>query len=68
MDFMRLRYEIAKKGITITKFCEQLKMSRSAFYRKCTGSTEFTLSEIEKILELLNLDSPMDIFFTKKVS
>ena len=56
------------KGIPVGKMCELLNMSRSAFYRKTRGKTEFTLGEIQKICEVLNLPSPVGIFFAQTVS
>ena len=57
-----------KKNVSIAQMCEKLGMSRTAFYRKCRGISEFTLSEIQNILNILELDSPIDIFFASKVS
>jgi hypothetical protein len=68
MDANRLRYEMAKKNVTIGMICGHLKISRSAFYRKCNGISEFTQSEIEAIVSYLELESPMGIFFAVKVS
>lgn len=68
MDKALLQYEMHKKGITTIEICEKLDMSRSAFYRKCNGKSEFTQKEIQSIIDLLELDSPMAIFFTKQVS
>lgn len=68
MDKALLEYEMKKKGIKIAEMCEILNMSRSAFYRKCNGISEFTLGEIQKIVEVLGLESPMEIFFSPKVS
>lgn len=68
MNKNRLEYEMKEKNISKDQMCKLLNMSRSAFYRKCNGKSEFTQSEIQKILELLELDSPMGIFFTLKVS
>ena len=65
MDKALLEYEMNKRNVTIKMMCENLGMSRSAFYRKCNGISEFTQSEIGKIVEYLNLSSPMDIFFAK---
>lgn len=64
MDKALLEYEMKKRGVTIEKMCEVLGISRSAFYRKCNGSSEFTQSEIQSIVDYLNLESPMGIFFT----
>ncbi len=68
MDKYKLEYEIKSRGITIEKMCADIHMSRSAFYRKCNGVTQFTQGEIQRIVDYLNLDSPMGIFFTEKVS
>ena len=63
VDKVLLEYEMRKRGITITDMCEMLGISRSAYYRKCNGKSEFTVGEIKKIVEFLNLESPMAIFF-----
>lgn len=68
MDGVRLEYEIKRRGETVSSVCEAIGMSKSAFYRKRNGKTEFTQSEIQKIVDFLGLDSPMGIFFTGKVS
>ena len=56
------------RGITIEKLCSDIHMSRSAFYRKCNGISQFTQREIQDIVDYVGLDSPMGIFFNEKVS
>jgi len=68
MDKALLEYEMKKKKISIADMCKKLGISRSAFYRKCTGSSEFTQSEIQVIVDFLGLESQMGIFFNPKVS
>lgn len=68
MNKARLEYEMAIRGITRSKLCEAVGISRSAFYRKCTGLSEFTQSEIQKIVDFLNLETPVGIFFDARVS
>ena len=68
MDRYKLEYEIKSRGITIEKLCKDINISRSAFYRKCRGMSEFTQREIQQIVDYLKLDSPMGIFFADKVS
>jgi transcriptional regulator with XRE-family HTH domain len=68
LDKYKLEYEMKSKGVTVDKLCKDLKISRSAYYRKMSGKTQFTLEEIQQIVEYLGLDSPMGIFFTEKVS
>ena len=68
MDKFKLEYEMKSRGITVEKMCSDLHISRSAFYRKCKGITQFTQSEIQKIVDYIGLESPMGIFFKEKVS
>ena len=65
MDKALLQYEMSKNGVTIAELCKKLDMSRSAFYRKCNGESEFKQSEIQAIVDLLHLESPVAIFFAK---
>lgn len=68
MDKALLEYEMNKRGVSIGEMCAVLGISRSAFYRKCNGKSEFTQSEIQTIVDYLKLDSPMGIFFSPQVS
>lgn len=68
MDAKKLEDAMKEKGISKVKICKELGISRSAFYRKCQGISEFTQSEIQKIVNLLSLDTPVGIFFAEKVS
>mgnify|MGYP001027860111 CR=1 FL=1 len=63
MNKALLEYEMNLRHITKADMCEKLGLSRSAFYRKCTGISEFTRSEIQTIVNVLQLESPMEIFF-----
>lgn len=68
MNKARLEYEMKVKNVTISDMCAKLGCSRSAFYRKCNGISEFTQSEIQTIIDYLELKSPMGIFFDAEVS
>lgn len=68
MDRYKLEYEIKSRGYTIKQLCNDLNISRSAFYRKCRGLSEFTQGEIQNIVDYLGLESPIGIFFKEKVS
>ena len=65
MDKALLQYEMKKKGITVYDLCKKLNVSTSAFHRKCNGKSEFKQSEIQAIVDILQLESPMAIFFAK---
>lgn len=66
MDKYKLEYEMKSRGITIEKLCADIHMSRSSFYRKCNGLSQFTQGEIQSIVDYIGLDSPMGIFLLKK--
>ena len=68
MDKFLLEYEMKKNGFSTARLCEEIGISRSAFYKKCNGKSDFTQSEIQAIVDLLHLESPMAIFFAKEVS
>lgn len=68
MDRYKLEYEMKSKGVTVEELCKAIGMSKAAYYRKLNGRTEFTRGEIQKMIDFLNLEDPMDIFFTPKVS
>lgn len=68
MDKYRLEYEMKKRKVSQEQLCKEINMSRSAFYRKCNGLSEFTQSEIQAIIDFLGLKSPMGIFFAEEVS
>ena len=68
MNAKALYDAMKEKGIHVGEMCRMLDMSRSAFYRKTRGKSEFTLSEIQKICKVLDVSSPVGIFFAKAVS
>ena len=67
MDAVKLRSAMHERGITVLKMCEELGISRKAFWSKCTGKSEFKQSEIVKICELLGMKDGTEIFFPKSV-
>lgn len=68
MDSVELEIAMKRKGMSSEKLSEIIGISRSAFYRKMKGQSEFTQGEIQRIVDALELDSPMGIFFAAKVS
>lgn len=63
MNKALLEEKMRERGKSILDMCLMLGVSRSTFYRKRKGISEFTHSEIQKIVDFLNLDSPVEIFF-----
>lgn len=65
MNKTLLEEKMKEKGKSIADMCRMLGISRSAFYRKRNSISEFTQNEIRKIVDFLELDSPVDIFFAQ---
>lgn len=68
MNRAKLEYEMKIRNITTEMLCEAIGMSRSAFWRKKTGASQFTQKEIVDIVNYLHLESPMGVFFDPEVS
>ena len=68
MDAAQLECEMKRKKVSKGDMCKMLGISRSAFYRKCNGRSEFTQSEIQKIASILKLKDLAPIFFNEEVS
>ena len=68
MNKALLQYEMERQHVSINAMLDQLHISRSAFWRKRNGVSEFTQSEIKKIIEILHIEDPMNIFFCDEES
>ena len=68
MNGAKLEYEMKIRKVSTNELCDAIGMSRSAFYRKKNGLSEFTQGEIVSIVDYLHLSSPMGIFFDPEVS
>lgn len=67
MNTQLLMSKIVLHGYNTKDFCEVLGISRSAFYRKMNGETEFVRAEINRMIYLLELTESeiSEIFFTR---
>ena len=70
MNALELIATIKLEGLTMKKFLKKIGMSSSTWSKKIRGLSEFTRAEIQKIIQVLNLDESktMRIFFNAKVS
>ena len=70
MDVKELRYQIARSGLTREKLGKLLGVTKTTIHRRLTGKTEWTLTELQKLKEILELSDEMlrQIFFSEKVS
>lgn len=75
MNSKEIKVRLILADMSIEDFLKRLKvrgcqMSKTAYYRKMNGKSEFDRKEILAIAEELNLsqEEMVEIFFTKKVS
>ena len=69
-DTAKLKDRIQKSGYKIGFLAEQMNLSRQGLYHKINDRHEFTTSEVQKLCELLGIDSleeRSEIFFATEV-
>ena len=59
---------VVSAGMTYDDVAKAIGINASTLYRKASGQSEFTRSEIQKICEVLAIESPMDIFFASELT
>lgn len=62
-----LRGEIARAGYSQSKLAECLNISSKTFYAKMKKGV-FNSNEIDKMIDLLRIENPVQVFFAQKVS
>lgn len=70
MNVKALKAQMILKDKSVDQLCTALGISRSAWFRKVNGASEFTQGEITGLRVELDLDEhqTVDIFFNKQVS
>ena len=70
MNVKALKARMVLKGRSVDQLCAALGISRSAWFRKVNGASEFTQGEITGLRFELELDDHQtaEIFFSKEVS
>lgn len=64
--YLRLKFEITRKGYTISQFAEMLNMAEKTLRNKINGVTDFTWSECLMIRKKLNSDLSLEELFEKE--
>lgn len=69
MNAKELKAQMIRKDKTVDQLCTALRISRSAWFRKVGGESEFTLGEIKALRFELDLDDQLTriIFFEDEV-
>ena len=67
VDTNRLKGVIVQNGKTQGDVAERIGITSKTFYAKMKKGV-FRSDEIEKMIDFLNIDDPMQIFFAKNVT
>ena len=65
MSFDKLKGKMTEVHISQAKLSEHLGITVQSLNAKLNGRNQFTLEEVVKITEFLNLKDPVDIFLTQ---
>ena len=70
MDTRKLNEYVQHSMLSINEQARKMGMSRSCWYRKRNGKSEFTVPEITRCCYIFNIDNKEkdSIFFSNKVS
>ncbi len=63
-----LQVAMIRKGLTYEKVAQLLGVAPSTIYRKIKNDGNFNRDEINRLIEILELKHPEDIFFAKELT
>lgn len=67
LNVRELKAEMVRHGYNQETLAKAIGMNPRTFYNRIK-SGDFGVNEIEKIMDVLHLESPMDIFFANSVT
>ena len=67
MDTAKLRGIISERGFSQRQVAKAMGMSEKTFYFKMKKGS-FGTDEAEQMIDLLKIDDPVSVFFTRKVT
>lgn len=67
VDVNKLRGIIAERGLSQRKVAEELGVTEKTFYSKMRNGV-FGTDEASRLIEILSIENPVEIFFAQKVT
>jgi transcriptional regulator with XRE-family HTH domain len=67
-DRKRLQAQMVLKGITGKEMAARMGINEGTLYRKMGNDGDFSRSEITKIMEILDIEDPSEIFFAEQLA
>jgi len=67
VDTLALKAIIVSKGMTQQEVAKKMKITPKTFYLKMKKGV-FGSDDMEKMIDILSIENPVEIFFAKKVT
>ena len=64
----KFRAQLVLVGLTMKTLAEEMGIDESTLYRKVSSGGNFTRKEINTMIPILQIDTPMDIFFDQELA
>lgn len=59
----KFRAKVIENGLSMKDVAQSINVDTATLYRKMNGTSDFYRNEINELCLLLNIESPVDIFF-----
>lgn len=67
-DKRKFLAQMTLRDVSKKELAEELGINEATLYRKINNDGYFTRSEINKLIEVLRIDNPAEIFFAEKLA
>lgn len=67
-DEKKFKAQMVLAGVTQKEVAEKLGIDEATFYRKMASGGTFTRQQISALIEILDIDDPMAIFFAEELA
>lgn len=67
-DERKFKAQLVLKGMSMKQLAKALNINESTLYRKIQQNGAFTREEINRIIDLLGIEHPEEIFFAQKLA
>lgn len=67
-DKRKFLAQMTLRDVSKKELAEELGINEVTLYRKINNDGYFTRSEINKLIEVLRIDNPAEIFFAEKLA
>ena len=67
-DERKFRAQLVLRGISMKELAVELGLNESTLYRKVKANGAFTREEINRMIVILEISDPKEIFFTDKLA